>query len=175
MDRRKFIFSSFAASGALIVGGGVWLSLPAVREELTISFLLEKLGLLKNSPLQFSGDWNAFQIFNHMAQSVEFSMTGYPQHKSELFKSVIGKSAFSLFAQKGKMIHNLSEVIPGAAKLAETGSPQQALERLIIALEVFSQYRQPLQPHFAYGELNYDQYSLAHVMHVYDHLSELEA
>jgi hypothetical protein len=172
LERRKFLLSSAAVSGTLLLGGGIWLLQPITREELTIPYLLSKLRSIPPQDLQFSGHWNGFQTLSHLAQSVEFSMTGYPQHKSELFKSMIGKSAFKLFSQKGKMFHNLEEVIPGAAELTPQGATEQAMARLITALEKFSQFQLPLAPHFAYGELSHEDYALAHVMHVYDHFSE---
>jgi hypothetical protein len=167
------LLSSAAVSGVLLLGGGAWLLQPITREELTIPYLLKKLQEIPAEQLQFSGQWNSFQTLTHLAQSIEFSITGYPLHKSELFKSMIGKSAFKLFSQKGKMFHNLAEAIPGAAELRSEGGGEQAMARLITALEKFSQYQQPLAPHFAYGELNHDEYALAHVMHVYDHFSQI--
>lgn len=172
MQRRKFLLSSAAVSGTLLLGGGIWLLQPITRKELTIPYLFSMLKNIPPQDLQFSGQWNSFQILTHLAQSVEFSMTGYPSHKSELFKSMIGKSAFKLFSQKGRMFHNLEELIPGTAELAPQGLTEQAMARLINALEKFSQFQLPLAPHFAYGELSHEDYALAHVMHVYDHFSE---
>ena len=172
MHRRKFLLSAAAVSGTLLLGGGVWLLQPGSRKELTIAHILKKLRGIPPQDLQFSGGWNGFQTLTHLAQSVEFSMTGYPIHKSELFKSVVGKSAFKLFSQKGQMFHNLSEAIPGAVELSPQGQVEQAMARLIAALEKFNQFQQPLAAHFAYGELSHDEYALAHVMHVYDHFSQ---
>lgn len=145
---------------------------PITREALTIPHLLHTLQGIPAKDLQFAGEWNAFQTLSHLAQSVEFSMTDYPQHKSDLFKSMIGKSAFKLFSQKGKMFHNLAEAIPGAAQLTSQGQAEEAMARLIFALQKFNQYQLPLAPHFAYGELSHEEYALAHVMHVYDHFSQ---
>jgi hypothetical protein len=34
-----------------------------------------------------TGEWNSAQVFSHCAQSAEFSMIGFPQHKSAVFNT----------------------------------------------------------------------------------------
>ncbi len=70
------------------------------------------------------------------------------------------------------MTHDLVEPIPGAPVLG-TGDKLLAFSRLLDALNDFKRYKGPLQPHFAYGELNHQEYTLAHVMHINNHLEEL--
>ena len=47
---------------------------------------------------------------------------------------------------------------------------EAAANRLRAAIARFEAHTGPLQPHFAYGELNHAEYALAHVMHLYNHL-----
>jgi hypothetical protein len=173
MNRRHFIISTIAIGGAAAVGAGLWFEQIKNKKDLTVASLLQTLEGMPSEGINFSGEWNAFQTFSHLAQSIEYSMTGYPQHKSDIFKSIVGKSAFSLFAKKGSMSHSLSEPIPGAPLINSAGPTQQALSRLIRALTAFDTFNGELQPHFAYGELSHAEYTGAHIMHVYNHFEEL--
>ena len=99
-------------------------------------------------------------------------MTGYPVMKSKIFQNSMGKLAFSVFQANGRMTHGLDEEIPGEIVDVDNTNPAQAHIRLMKSLEIFSEYEESLQPHFAYGGLNKDQYALAHAMHVNNHLEE---
>jgi len=173
MDRRKFILGSIA-SGAVIGGGALWFGIEKNNEPLDIDFALEKLNkLLKQNP-KTVGDWNLYQMFTHLAQSVEYSMTAYPEHKSDIFKSTAGKTAFSLFSAKGKMTHALNEIIPGAPEFSKEENIATAIERFRTSLTDFKNFEGELAPHFAYGELSKRQYEMAHVMHFNNHLDEVK-
>jgi hypothetical protein len=100
-------------------------------------------------------------------------MTGYPEHKSEVFKNTLGAVAFSAFATKGAMVHSLDEAIPGAPMIDPEQNSALALERLKKSLMDFEKFDGALQPHFAYGELTKAEYEAAHVMHIYNHFDEL--
>lgn len=168
MNRRTF----FSAGTAAVVSAGAlgWNSFPASNEELTITAIKRKLSGLDLGNLMFSGEWNAVTTLNHLAQSIEYSITGYPEHKSELFINSVGKAAFQFFAAKKRMTHGLAEPIPGAPHIDGNGSLAVAYHRLMAALEHFEQYTGELQPHFAYGVLSKAEYEAAHVMHVNNHL-----
>ena len=120
-----------------------------------------------------TGAWSPFRVFSHVAQSVEMSMSGYPAHKPALFKRTLGRTAFAVFRKRGAMHHALDEPIPGAPAIGADGDVTAALERLRDALKAFEAHRGPLAPHFAYGELSHTQYTLAHVLHLNNHLAEL--
>jgi hypothetical protein len=173
MNRRRFIISSIAAGGIATGGAGFWFTQLKNKKDLSIATLLQALEILPSQNIKFSGEWNAFQTFSHLAQSIEYSMTGYPQHKSDIFKSIVGKGAFSLFAKQGSMSHSLIEPIPGAPLINPVGPTQQTLSRLVDAITAFNSFAGELQPHFAYGKLSHAEYSSAHVMHVYNHFEEL--
>jgi hypothetical protein len=175
MNRRKFLTMGVAgAASAVALGGVTYLSItPADKSLLSIDAVLVAIDSINSKAIALTGAWTAAQVFNHMAQSVEYSMLGYPEHKSEFFKSTIGPLAFAAFSSKGKMRHNLSEAIPGAPALVADDNVSQTIARFRLSLINFDQYAGELKPHFAYGQLSKDQYALAHVMHFYDHMSEL--
>ena len=175
MNRRKFIKATIGSTAVLsVVGGAVWLSIDENTEPLTMDAAITVIQSLSDQPISHLGEWNPTQIFNHCAQSVEYSMSGFPKHKSDLFKNTLGQMAFSAFSAKGKMTHSLSEAIPGAPKLQLENSIPAALKRLETAMIKFKNYQGKLLPHFAYGELSKKEYEAAHVMHLYNHLKEIK-
>jgi hypothetical protein len=179
-DRRKFVIVA-AGVGATAAAAGFsacqgeatgdrglhFASLAAAREE------LDRLAL---APTLSSGSaWSWAQTLIHCAQSIEYSMSGFPQMKPELFQRTLGSVAISVFSWRGRMTHDLAEPIPGAPGLDAQAPPGPALERLRAAMQAFLQWSGPLRPHFAYGALARPQYELAHAMHLANHLSAYRA
>ncbi|MEL7184565.1 MAG: DUF1569 domain-containing protein, partial [Pseudomonadota bacterium] len=138
MDRRSF--TKFAASGAVLgLAGGtaLWLGAPRDHAHLGLDRMLDHLSTLAPGSLRMQGQWDAFRTFNHLAQSIEFSMDGFPEAKSPLFQNTVGSLAFKVFRARGAMSHGLDEEIPGEIVAAEAGDTRQALDRLMGALTTF--------------------------------------
>jgi hypothetical protein len=123
------------------------------------------------STSRFSGAWALPQVMNHLAQSIEFSIQGFPQPKSALFQQTAGRAAFAFFDARGAMSHSLQEPIPGAPALAT--ELEAARARLLTALATFEAHSGALAPHFAYGALDKNAYTRAHLMHLANHWTEL--
>ena len=131
MKRRKFLKKTIAGGLIVAFGGGYfWLKSGQGKNDLTIQSAIQHLDSLKDKKISSSGNWNPAQIFNHLAQSIEYSMIGYPQHKSNMFKNTIGLVAFSVFSTRGQMTHGLSDGIPGASLLNAKEDSLLALQRL---------------------------------------------
>jgi hypothetical protein len=186
MNRRQWLKATLASSAVISLGGVTWLTGKDNDDKLTVSAAIMQLESLKPLKLTATGIWSVPQILNHCAQSVDYSLSGFPSHKSAVFKFTLGNAAFAAFAHAGKMSHSLSEPIPGAPSLtpaplasesvtpeAERISAELAIDGLITALQRFSAHDGPLAPHFAYGPLTKAEYELAHVMHLNNHLSEI--
>jgi len=171
MKRRQFL--KFGALGGVAAAGtGLWaLSTGAPPGELSLQGAQRLLAGLEGKELFSLEGWSPAEVFNHCAQSIECSISGYPELKPGWFRSSVGPLAFSAFAARGAMRHPLDEVIPGAALLSEPASQVLALQRLQQAFADFAVYRGELQPHFAYGALSHADYAQAHVLHLYNHLS----
>ena len=176
MKRRQFIGTLVAggATASLVGGTAAWISI-AVETNLSIDAALEKLEKLSGKSIFSIGEWDPQQIFMHCAQSIEYSIYGFPEHKSEVFKNTLGQFAFKLFSSKGKMLHGLNEPIPGAASILPGKDIEKSLNYLKNMLLQFKQYKGELAPHFAYGVLSKDEYEAAHVMHIYEHLTEIKS
>jgi len=130
------------------------------------------IGALANGG-RSGGAWTLPQVLNHLAQSVEYSMHGFPQPKPALFRATVGRAAFAVFTARGRMSHSLTAAIPGAPALAATDPLHPAVNRLTQALADFEAWQAPLHPHFAYGALDKPAYRRAHLMHIADHWSEI--
>jgi hypothetical protein len=115
-------------------------------------------------------EWNIYQILIYSAQTVEFSMSSFPEHKPALFKKTVGNLAFAAFSAKGKMTHDLSEAIPGAPLIKERGDMSYAYQRLKKSAIKLKGYRDHLAEHFDYGNMSKQQYEQAHAMRFYNHL-----
>lgn len=180
MNRRQFMQFSLTTATMLTIGGTAWVSVEPQVVPLDIDSMITLLDKVMISHPVANGEWDVAQILQHCAQSVEYSMLGYPQHKSDLFKVTLGSLAFAMFESKRKMSHNLSEPIPGAAILDKhlllntSHNLTNAYARFKQSLIDFRAYDGVLAPHFAYGALTKKQYELAHGMHFMDHLLEVE-
>lgn len=119
------------------------------------------------------GAWPLPKVLHHLAQSIEYSIDGYPELKSALFRSAIGSVAFAVFEARGKMGHSLVEPIPGAPALDEAAPLESAKARLLASLQRFEAHAGELAPHFAYGALDKPQYLRAHLMHLANHWTEV--
>lgn len=168
MNRRFFIASSLSAGFLTVAGVTAWQLVPRNSEDLSIAAMLKELQSIDIKSMSFDSPWSVGHKLAHMAQSIEYSISGYPVHKSELFKSTVGRAAFNAFSSKGYMKHNVEENIPGAPSVSDF-TPEAGMSRLITSLEDFNSHNGELAEHFAYGALNKDEYALAHVLHIKDH------
>jgi len=119
------------------------------------------------------GTWNLSQMLQHAAQSIEYSVDGFPTLKSTLFRVAVGAAAFAVFQARGAMGHALDEPIPAAPALDAATPLNAAIARAGSALRRFDAHQGALQPHFAYGDLDKAQYTRAHLMHLANHWTEV--
>ncbi|MES2821220.1 MAG: DUF1569 domain-containing protein [Pseudomonadota bacterium] len=173
--RRRHMLQLTALGGAAgALGAGFWaLPVGTAPAGLNLAAAQQLLQGLSGTPLRSLGAWSPSQVFNHCAQSVEYSLEGYPELKPGWFRQTLGLAAFEVFAARGAMRHGLDQPIPGAAPLLSPAGQDAALQRLQLAFTRFAEHSGPLAPHFAYGALGHEEYALAHVLHLYNHLSEL--
>ena len=142
----------------------------------TLSHSLRWLDSLEAAPsVKTTGAWPLSAVLDHLAQSIEMSMDGFPEAKSALFQATAGRAAFAVFRMKGRMSHGLDQPIPGAPSLAAGADWKPAAQRLRRAITRFEAHEGPLQPHFAYGALSKADFALAHGMHIANHQEEIVA
>lgn len=179
-DRRRFVVSSASVGTALAAAGFAGCKDDAMNDRRlrfpSLAAASEELARLAEArELVSSAAWGWAPTLVHCAQSIEYSMSGFPQSKSSLFQHTIGAAAVGVFSWRGRMTHDLSEPIPGAPTLDAKADPAAALERLRASMLKFANWTRPLQPHFAYGALTKQDYELAHAMHLANHLSAFRA
>lgn len=130
------------------------------------------VALLAERPPRVAGAWSLAQVLNHAAQSIEYSLDGFPQSKPAWFRATVGPMAFKVFEWRGAMRHPLDAPIPGAPALAADAPLGASVQRLLAAFDRFERHNGPLQPHFAYGAMAKPAYTRAHLMHLADHWAE---
>ena len=170
--RRRTLLKGAALGGVAALGAGYW-ALPAGSRPAAVSLedARQVLAELQGKTLQSIRGWSPSEVLNHCAQSIDYSIDGYPELKPAWFRHSLGPAAFAVFSARGAMRHPLDEAIPGAAALIEPADQALALQRLQVAFERFAEHQGALQPHFAYGALEHGEYAEAHVLHLYNHLS----
>lgn len=177
ISRRTFIKATGAAavsSSVMLAGCGDSTAVDRNLEFHSLRAALEEAEQLANSAITVpEGLWTLPKTLVHCAQSIEYSMTGFPEMKSELFQKTAGAAAFNFFVWRGRMSHKLTEAIPGAPSLEPEAAMNDALARLRVSVEAFDAYQGPLQPHFAYGQLNKPDYEIAHTLHLANHFSAI--
>ena len=127
----------------------------------------------KSAQPRSTGAWPLPAVLEHLAQSIEMSVHGFPEPKSPLFQATLGTAAFAVFKWRGKMGHGLAEPIPGAPALTTAADWRAPAQRLRRAVGDFNAYGGALQPHFAYGTLSKADFALAHVLHIANHQDEI--
>jgi hypothetical protein len=126
----------------------------------------------KNGLEAKNGNWSLYKTLSHGAQSIEFSLQGYPAHKSSLFKNTAGKLALHLFLAKGAMAHDITMPIPDAPSIESDGDAMQGFTRLEAAVQNFWNHQGSYKEHFAYGKLTKEQYDKIQALHLANHLTE---
>lgn len=180
MNRRRWLKLAAVSGIAALAGTGAaaaWLhGSPAQIEGFPdVSTALRWLDAIeRDAGARSLTPWPLAHVLEHAAQSVEFSMDGYPALRSAPFRASVGALAFRSFARLGRMSHDTLEPIPGAAPLV-ADDPVVAAQRLRNALDRFEAQppRRVLAPHFAYGRLDKAEYRRAHLMHLADHAREI--
>jgi len=170
--RRVGLVVGVGAFAAPVVVSQVHPAPIAAPQFASIGAALDTLAQLKTQAPRMTGAWDLAHVLHHTAQSVEYSMAGFPVLNSALFHATLGAYAFALFNAGGRMTHTLSEPIPGAPDIAQGQPLVPAIDHAMAALRAFERHAGALQPHFAYGTLDKPAFTRAHLMHLADHWNE---
>jgi hypothetical protein len=174
VTRRQLLFAAGAATAASAAGTGAWIMGGSMRFK-TIDEARAAVASLAGQPMRTTGAWSLSQVLNHAAQSVEYSLDGFPQPKPAWFRATVGPLAFKVFDARGEMRHPLDAPIPGAPAIDAQAPLDAAVRRLLAAFDRFDRHSGPLQQHFAYGALDKPTYARAHLMHLAEHWTEFQA
>ncbi|WP_244187751.1 DUF1569 domain-containing protein [Streptomyces regalis] len=79
--------------------------------------LHKDLGRPERDLLAPGSPWNLSQTLQHCAQTVRYSVTGYPDLKPALFRATAGALVKRVFLRRGAMKHPLGAEIDGAPPL----------------------------------------------------------
>ncbi|HVZ36798.1 MAG TPA: DUF1569 domain-containing protein [Polyangiaceae bacterium] len=119
--------------------------------------------------------WTFPQVLVHCAQSIEYSLTGYPKPRNALVQATVGRMAKHHFLGRGALSHDRTAPIPGAPEIPAHVTRAEALARLTRAVDQFEAFAGPYAPHFTFGSASKAEYELLHAFHLADHLSAFPA
>jgi Protein of unknown function (DUF1569) len=117
--------------------------------------------------------WNLSQTIQHCAQTVGYSVTGYPRLKPALFRATVGALVKRLFLMRGAMKHSLGAEIDGAPPLDPDLPVTEAVASLVEAVALFTAHTGTPAHHPVYGRCTHTQFGRLHAMHLADHLPGL--
>ncbi len=135
----------------------------------------DELANLQNAfpNIDTAGQWGLPVMLDHCAESLEFSLTGYPEMKPEWFRMTVGPIAKHVFLMQGKMSHNTLDPIPGDEGMPHSSNEKEAFERLFRAISTFKTWNREVAEHFAYGKLDRAEAEKLQAFHIADHLSKI--
>lgn len=177
---RKVFLKRAGGAVMLVTAGGSILSLiqcggTSLARNLRFSNLDEAVAevdrVLAASSVSSNGAWSPSQVFTHLAQSIEYSITGYPENKPAIFRKTIGRIVLRKFLGAGQMSHGLADAIPGAPALDANVSLPDAAARLKASIASFRSAQRGLAIHFVYDAVTQAEYEQVHAMHIANHLS----
>jgi Protein of unknown function (DUF1569) len=170
VNRRNFII----AHAGLLTGLATQIALADMPKVQSLDEALRWLDRLdKAVSVKSTSAWTMGAVFEHLAQSIDMSLDGFPEPKSLLFQNTVGSAAFAVFKWRGKMSHGLTDPIPGAPALAQPDDWKPGALRLRTAIARFNSHTGPIKPHFAYGTLSRSDFAMAHAMHMANHQDEI--
>lgn len=146
---------------------------PSTTSTTTLEALRDQLAALDAGRLTAQGRWSPAEILGHCAQSIEYSLTAYPQLKPWLLRRLIGPRVLAKFRRQGRMRHDLAAPVPGAPAPVEQDAVA-ALQRLIAAIAAFLRHPGPWPEHLAYGRMDRAAYAAAHRLHILNHFEQID-
>jgi hypothetical protein len=129
----------------------------------------ERVTALRGSPAPAYKGWSLARAIAHCAQSIECSITRYPQLRSGLFRVTIGPIAKRKFLRAHAMSHDVTAPIAGAAEISDAVTLDEACDRALAAARAFAAFDGMLAPHLAYGWCTKPEYAELHLLHFEDH------
>ena len=175
-SRKSFLRLTMATAAVATFGSLTACANPGRQLQLsTVNEVLQELALIEvnEESVVMNQPWSLYKVVNHLAQSMEYSMTGYPELDPPA-QQAVAKLAFETFKAQGYMTHALDAPVPGAPEIPADGPTPEAYERLRNACSDFQNFTGALHPHFSYGELSYEDWELAHSFHCANHFSEID-
>lgn len=117
-------------------------------------------------------NWSPYKTFVHCAQTIKYSMEGYPKTKPLIIQLTLGKIVFKSYLKQGYMKHNLSAPVPGSPFIEDSNDINRGIDILIDAIDLFQKFEGEFKRHLIFGGMTKEEYGTYFSMHIMDHLSE---
>ncbi|TFC59948.1 DUF1569 domain-containing protein [Cryobacterium sp. TMB1-7] len=121
------------------------------------------------------GTYSFSETAQHAAQSIGYSMTGYPHLAPVSLRVTVGRAVKHLFLRRGAMRHNLSAPVSGAPELDPAMPDLAAVAVLRTAVNALVAFTGDLQPHPTYGRCTKAQVANLQTQHLREHLPGADA
>lgn len=182
ITRKEFLNKTGGAVVAVVLSGAAISSIDGcskgdtMKRDLKLVKLDDALGELakieKAGPgIKISGTWSLGKILVHCAQSIEYSITGYPDNKPAFIRKTIGKIILNKFMGQGYMSHGTNEPVAGAPEISNTVSDKEGFARLRKAIADFQNFKGETKIHLMFDAMSKEEYDKYHSMHIANHLS----
>lgn len=139
----------------------------------TLAELRGSLAALDADRLVSRGAMPPAVALGHCAQSIEYSLAGYPRLKPWPVRRLIGPRLLAGFRRDGRMRHDLAAPVPGAPRPPADDAPA-ALRGLLAAIDAFAAHAGPWPEHLAFGRMDRAAYADAHRLHILNHFEALD-
>jgi len=131
---------------------------------------LELVRISEAKAVETAGVWSLYQIYTHLAESFENSISAYPRKPLPRFvRKTIGRIVFNRMLKKGVMPHGAPN--PTAPKIREEGDVRAAYSRLRKAIEKFHKHDGQMAVHPTFDRLTKEEFTVLHRLHIANHLS----
>ncbi len=118
--------------------------------------------------------WSLYKTLLHCAQTIEFSMSGYPKLKPLIIRRTVGRIVLKKFLKNNKMKHDLTAPVPGAAEIADEGNISEAVAVSVKTIDDFMSYSGQYKEHLLFGKLSKKEYDEYFTLHYADHFSDYQ-
>ncbi|MEM7179542.1 MAG: DUF1569 domain-containing protein [Spirochaetota bacterium] len=132
---------------------------------------IKELEKLNSSKVKTTGRWSFYQIMNHCAEYIEYSMKGFPYSNLFLFffRIVWGRVKLKKILAQGYI--ETGQTNPFAPRLREDGDEQKAMQRLKNAIDEFLEYQGEFAVHPEFNKMDRSEWELFHAYYLANHLS----
>ncbi|MCH9670334.1 MAG: DUF1569 domain-containing protein [Gammaproteobacteria bacterium] len=126
------------------------------------------------SSIRVRDGWSVEAVLHHCAQSIDFSVHGFPRYKPTFLRRTVGSLVARKFLRSGAMSHNRKEAIPGAPQAPGDQTLSDSLDAMRTAIATFRDSTVVPREHFILGRLSREQFERIHVMHAANHFEWFE-
>jgi hypothetical protein len=134
----------------------------------TLDEALEELERLEKGGVATLGIWSYYQILRHLADHIDFSISGFPFVRSRFIREKIGPTLFRQMVSSGHMPAGFRSLTPETTRIE--GDAKSEMRRLKSEIQRFMSHTGPFADHPLFGRLTREEWNMLHSYHIANHL-----